>query len=38
MKESKQYNISKKVVLEAYKRVRQNKGSAGMDGIDFCKV
>ena len=37
MKESKQYNISKKVVLEAYKRVRQNKGSAGMDGIDFAK-
>lgn len=37
MKESKQYNISKKVVLEAYKRVRQNKGSAGIDGIDFGK-
>ncbi|WP_294351501.1 group II intron reverse transcriptase/maturase [uncultured Clostridium sp.] len=37
MKESKQYNISKKVVLEAYKRVRQNKGSAGIDGIDFEK-
>ena len=37
MKESKQYNISKKVVLEAYKRVRQNKGSAGIDGIDFVK-
>ena len=37
MKESKQYNISKKVVLEAYKRVRQNKGSAGIDGIDFAK-
>ena len=37
MKESKQYNISKKVVLEAYKRVRQNKVSAGIDGIDFAK-
>lgn len=35
MKESKQYEIPKKVVIEAYKRVKANKGSAGIDGIDF---
>lgn len=37
MRESKQYNIPKKIVLEAYKRVKLNKGSAGVDGIDFEK-
>ena len=37
MKESKQYNIPKKVVLEAYKRVKSNRGSAGVDGVDFEK-
>ncbi|MDP4147598.1 MAG: group II intron reverse transcriptase/maturase [Bacillota bacterium] len=37
MKESKQYNIPKKVVLEAYRRVKSNKGSAGVDGVDFEK-
>lgn len=37
MKESKQYNISKKVVLEAYKKVKFNRGSAGVDGVDFEK-
>lgn len=35
MKESKQYEIPKKVVLEAYKKVKANKGSAGIDGVDF---
>ena len=37
MKESKQYNISMKVVLEAYKKVKFNRGSAGVDGVDFEK-
>ena len=37
MKESKQYNISKKVVLEAYKKVKFNRGSAGVDGVDLEK-
>lgn len=37
MKESKQYNIPKRIVLEAYKKVKSNKGSAGVDGIDFGK-
>lgn len=37
MRESKQYNIPKRIVLEAYKRVKSNKGSAGVDGIDFEK-
>lgn len=37
MKENKQYNISKKVVLEAYKKVKFNRGSAGVDGVDFEK-
>lgn len=35
MRESKQYNIPKKVVLEAYKRVKANKGSVGVDRVDF---
>lgn len=35
MSESKQYEIPKKVVIEAYKRVKANKGSAGIDGMDF---
>ena len=37
MKESKQYDISKRVVIEAYKMVKANKGSAGIDGIGFDK-
>ena len=35
MSESKQYEIPKRAVIEAYKRVKVNKGSAGIDGIDF---
>ena len=35
MSESKQYEIPKGVVIEAYKRVKANKGSTGIDGIDF---
>lgn len=37
MNESKQYDIPKRVVFDAYKRVKANKGSAGIDGIDFDK-
>lgn len=37
MNESKPYNISKNVVLEAYKLAKRNKGSAGIDGVDFEK-
>lgn len=35
MSESKQYEIPKRMVIEAYKKVKANKGSAGIDGIDF---
>ncbi len=35
MSESKRYEIPKRVVIEAYKRVKSNNGSAGIDGIDF---
>ena len=35
MSESKQYEIPKRAVIEAYKKVKANKGSAGIDGIDF---
>lgn len=41
MNNSKPYNISKKIVLEAYKLVKRNKGSAGIDGvvlINFRKI
>ncbi len=37
MNESKQYDIPKRAVIEAYKRVKANKGNAGIDGIDFDK-
>ena len=35
MKEGKSYEISQDQVLEAYKRVKANKGAGGIDGIDF---
>lgn len=35
MKEGKQYNIPKKLIAEAYRKVKANRGSAGVDGIDF---
>ena len=38
MKEGKQYDIPKKVIIEAYRKVKANKGSAGIDGIDFEKI
>lgn len=31
MEEAKSYHISKHVVMEAYKRVKANKGAAGVD-------
>ena len=37
MNKSKQYEIPKRAVIEAYKRVKANKGSAGIDGMDFEK-
>lgn len=37
MNESKQYEIPKRVVIEAYQKVKANKGSAGIDGINFQK-
>ncbi|KKO52355.1 group II intron reverse transcriptase/maturase [Paenibacillus sp. DMB20] len=35
MKESKPFNIPKQVVMTAFKRVKANKGSAGIDGLDI---
>jgi len=35
MGESRQYDIPKRVVIDAYRRVKANKGSAGIDGVDF---
>ena len=32
MSKTKSFNISKKVIGEAYKRVKANKGGAGVDG------
>lgn len=37
MNESKPYNIPKKAVIEAYKKVKANHGSAGIDGIDLVE-
>ena len=35
MRKSKPYEIPKTAVMEAYKKVKRNKGSAGIDGITF---
>ena len=37
MKESKPFDISKQVVMSAFKRVKANGGSAGVDGQDLRK-
>lgn len=35
MKEGKSFQISKHLILEAFKRVKANKGAGGVDGIDI---
>lgn len=37
MNESKPYNIPKRAVIEAYRRVKANHESAGIDGIDLAE-
>ena len=37
MNEAKPFQISKREVWEAYKRVRANKGAAGVDGQSIAK-
>ena len=37
MIQTKSQDITKRQVWEAYKKVKQNKGSAGVDGVDFEK-
>ena len=37
MNNSKQYEISKQYVYRAYQMVKRNKGSAGIDGVDFAE-
>ena len=37
MSNSKQYEISKQRVYQAYQMVKRNKGSAGIDGVDFAE-
>ena len=35
MSGSKSFGISKQVVFEAYRRVKANKGAAGVDGVSI---
>lgn len=35
MNEAKSFKIDKRLVYESYKKVKSNKGSAGIDGIDL---
>lgn len=35
MKDAKSFEISRHLVMEAYKRVRANKGAAGVDAISI---
>lgn len=37
MSESRQYDIPKRAIIDAYKRVMANKRSAGIDGVEFEK-
>jgi len=37
MKESKPFDIPKQVVMNAFKRVKTNRGSAGVDGQDLTE-
>ena len=37
MSQTKSFNITKRQVWEAYKKVRAKKGSGGVDGINFEK-
>ena len=37
MKERKSFEISQNQVLEAYKRVKANKGAGGIDGVNFTE-
>jgi RNA-directed DNA polymerase len=37
MKEGKPFEISKHQVLEAYKRVKANRGAGGIDGVDITE-
>ena len=37
MNEAKPFKVEKRLVYEAYKRVKSNKGSAGIDGVEMEK-